>query len=340
MKSESGGDSHGLRRYLAMESGWPGAVAYAILAAALVWGISLVWPSGYRAEARVLVHHNVERAVEDPTSDEAAGYIDREVAVLESLAFSDGVWQAVAGGLTPVQRAPAEFGRILENVRLPHPKDGEWRFQATTQDPALSARVANVWAEAFVTEANRSVAAAVNQEAWASRVLEEGRALAALQAECAEWQAALEDLAGTEVALRQADPQSASLTAEEAQLTRLARMAGVDPAGSPSTVAEQLDLAESLKPVLTASREACLSRLGLLEGEWEGHKAEAAEWAAEEMTLSPLLEVSLLSSATLPAGPVTRPEVALGIGTLVGLCAWLVRVLMRTANAPLRGRVG
>jgi hypothetical protein len=86
LSRETSESSRGLGRYVALEAGWPGAIGYAVLGAVVIWLVSLVWPSGYRAEAGVLVHHNVERAVEDPSSDEAANYIDRETAVLESLA--------------------------------------------------------------------------------------------------------------------------------------------------------------------------------------------------------------------------------------------------------------
>jgi hypothetical protein len=315
-----------------MEAGWPGAIGYAVLGAAVIWLISLVWPSGYRAEAGVLVQHNVERAVEDPSSDEAANYIDRETVVLESLAYSDLVWDSVGQALSDEGwiESPVAIEGILEGARLPHPKNGEWSFTATTQDPELSARVAGLWAEAFVAGANRTVAAAVLQDAWATRLEEESAALAEVQRVCAQLDAAAAELAIVDGALRRADPAQPALRAEGLTLARLAEQADIGGGAIPetATVADQLAFAEALGRAVTVSRDGCRSEAERLEKEWESHQAEAAALTGEEMTLSPLLEVSLLRQPTVPTSQVTRPELALGIGVIVGLCVWVVRVLL------------
>ena len=334
MTGETSEVSRGLRRYLALEASWPGAIGYAVLGAVVLWLISLVWPSGYRAEAGVLVQHNVERAVEDPSSDEAANYIDRETVVLETLAYSDLVWDAVGQALADEGwiETPGAIEGILQGVWLPHPKNGEWRFTATTRDPKLSARVAGLWAETFVAEANRTVAAAVSQDAWAARLQGESEALAAIPLECNQLEAMAGELAIIDGTLRHADPAQAALRAEGLLLVRLAEKAGMVEAGEaipePATVAEQLAFAEALGKAVTVSQEACESETGRLEAEWEGHQAEAAALTGEEMTLSPLLEVSLVRQPTVPTTRVTRPELALGIGVIVGLCVWVVRILL------------
>jgi hypothetical protein len=328
--------SRGPGRYLALEAGWPGAIGYAVLGAVVLWLISLAWPSGYRAEAGVLVQHNVERAVEDPSSDEAANYIDRETVVLESLAYSDLVWDAVGQALADEGwiETPDAIEGIRQGVRLPHPKNGEWRFTATTRDPRLSARVAGLWAETFVAEANRTVAAAVLQDAWATRLQEEAAALAARGRECDQLDAVAAELAIVDGNLRLADPTQAALQAEGLLLLRLVEEAGVAEAGGamtePTTVADQLTFAEALGKAVTVSRESCRTEADRLETEWESHQAEAAGLTAKEMTLSPLLEVSMLRQPAVPTAQITRPEVALGVGAIVGLCAWVVRVLLGT----------
>ena len=325
--------STGAKLYRALEAGWPGAIAYAALGALVLRLYGLVAPSGYRAEAVVLVHHNVERVVVDPSSDEAAGYIDRETAALEGLSYADAVWDVVARELAVEGwiRSPGEMERLLQAVRLPHPKDGEWRFTANTADPALSARLADAWAEAFVAEANRAVSAAVTQDSLAQRIREETTAVVEAQTECADLDSAADELAEVDAGLREAGPTQAALEAEGLLLMRLATRIGA--AGTileAATVADQIALAEALSRGLAILRETCQSESDRLEAQLESHRSEAAALAASEMGLSPLLEVALLRQAHIPSAPVARPEATLGAGAIVGMCVWLLRVLMRT----------
>lgn len=321
----------GVLIYLALEAGWPSAIAFGMVGAAVLWAAGLAWPSGYRAEAAVLVHHNVERVIKDPSSDEAASYIDRQTAVLEALAYSDSVWEDVAQQM--VERgwieSAAQVEGLKEQVRLPHPKDGEWRFAATTRNPALSAHLAQAWADAFVARTNQSVRAAVRLETLAERIREETGALVQAERECADLGAASAVLETVLAELRAAEPAQDARPVEGALLVRLAERAGLDISGvAAETVADQTALAERLLRALAASRASCLARAEQLEALLESHRAEAEALSADELALSPLLEVYPMRRAEEPKAPLARPGAALGIGAVVGLCAWVLRMTM------------
>ncbi len=317
--------------YRDLEAGWPGAIAYAALGALLLWVFSLVAPRQYRAEAIVLVHHNVERVVEDPSSDEAALYIDRETAVLEGLTYADVVWEEVAQRLSDEGwiQSPGDSERLLQDVRLPHPKDGEWRFTATTRDPALSARVADLWAETFVAEANRAVSAAVAQESLADRIVQETATVVAAQNRCMDLDSAWAQASAVDARLEAADPAQAALETEGLLLSRLATQISVTSAAPTSaTVADQRVQSQAVLESLVVLSESCRSEREQLEALLERHRDEASSLASTQMGLSPLLEIALLRGADVPTAPVTRPEAALGIGGIVGICVWVLRKLM------------
>lgn len=317
--------------YRALEASWPGAIGYAAIGAAVLWLFTLISPPGYRAEAAVLVHHNVERVIKDPSSDEAAGYIDRETVALETLAYSDEVWEEVAQRMLDAGwiETAAEIGPLMEEVQLPHPKDGEWRFTATTNDPALSARLAQTWADTFVNRANRSVRVAVRLESLSERIRQEASALALARKDCAGLDAAIAELEGVLGELRGVDPAQGALLLEGALLTRLAGQAGVDvSAAGATTVADQIAFAERLSRAMAARRDSCMAEMDRLEALLDQLQTEAEALSGDELALSPLLEVYPMRHAEVPGAPVTRPGTALGIGAIVGLCAWVVRRML------------
>lgn len=317
--------------YRAAERRWPGAVGYAAIGAVVVWVSTLLLPPTYRAQATVLVHHHVERVIEDPSSDEAAAYIDRETVVLETLAYSDEVWQDVARQMVNKGWMPsaAEIERLQDRVRLPHPKDGEWRFTATTEDPALSTELAQAWAEAFVAHANRAVGNSLRLQWLSERSRQEVRALSDTRKRCAELGTTIAQLESLLEGLRAADPGEQALPVQGLLLTQLAGQVGVDASAlTAETVGDQVLLAEAVLGVAQASLQSCVEQVEELEALLEGYEEEADRLTVEALTLSPLLEVHLMRQAEVPAAPVSNPGMAWGIGAIVGLCGWVTRMVL------------
>jgi hypothetical protein len=287
-------------------------------------------PSGFRAEAAVAVHHNAESFFEDVTSFDALGYIDRETAVLEALSYSDIVWQEVDRRLAIEGwiRGPEDSQRILRSVSLPHPKDGEWRFLATTRDPALSARVVDVWAEAFVAAANEGVALAVQQEAIAARIGALAVSAVEREATCMRLGSSHQESINLQHDLEALPAGDVARVSDTVRLARLAAQVDgvleIASATAPMTVTDQLELARAITRALQAEAEACATGAQALQASLSRETSVAAELASLQLGLSAQLEVALLRNATVPDAPVARDVWFIGIGALLGLLAWLL----------------
>jgi len=321
------------RLFKALTRGWQGAFVAGLTGALLLSLFGVAAGGRYRAEASVLVHHNTERVVEDPTSDEAYGYINRETLVLETLAYADAVWDPVVERLSieGLLGSPDEALEIFEALRLPHPKDGEWRFTAWTKDPAVAARVANLWAESFVRAANDGVGLAVRQEALAAQIEAEAQALAALHSACDSLAGAVRDARVLSGQIRSSPP---SEPAQPGQILLAARLAAqieggtaVFGASATDTVSALTQQVDAIQIGLEAEEASCLSAAARAESRLTDYTSQAAELAQSQLGISPWLEVALLREAGVPSAPSVETAEYMVVGAGIGLLLWLLWAL-------------
>ncbi|MBX3048376.1 MAG: hypothetical protein KIT46_04815 [Anaerolineales bacterium] len=125
----------------------------ALLGALLGFAAYQLFPPLYRAQATVVVDHNLEEAWPAAEDRELFQFLGRETERLEELAWSDAVLAAVseAGGIS---LGELRSGRL----QLSHPSDGGWHFYALSEQPALAQALASHWAESFVAAARAAVA--------------------------------------------------------------------------------------------------------------------------------------------------------------------------------------
>ncbi len=126
-------------------SAWRLWVAGAALGAALAAALYFIAPPPYRAQATVIVDHNVEMVLSEERSDRDLNYyLQRETDKLVLLAYADDTLRPLA----------ALSGLPLDELRkhtlsLSQPGDGGWHFYADAADPALAQSMAAGWAESF-----------------------------------------------------------------------------------------------------------------------------------------------------------------------------------------------
>jgi len=121
---------------------WLAGAFLGCLAALLVYWI---FPPPYRAQATVLIDHNVEDVIPDETHEHNRFYyLQQESDKLIQIAWSDDVLAAVAAQ-AGVSLADLRGGML----RLSQPEDGGWHFIAESADPAAVSPLAAAWAQAF-----------------------------------------------------------------------------------------------------------------------------------------------------------------------------------------------
>jgi len=314
------------RLYHAAVRNWPEVVAYSLAGAAVLWAFSLAGDHRYRATAAVAVHHNVERAHPDANEREMAEYLNRETALLETVAYSDAVWESVFESLAEEGwlGTPGETARLFNRTRLPHPMDGEWQFVASAEDPALAARLANLWAGSFVDVVNEGVATTFQAEALRARVWDQVRLLSDAKEVCLR----TSRIASQIEALTESLPGAADDPAVQAQLLRLATSLGMAcelPGCEPGAVDDEIAaLAEALALAASLDLGACESAVEGLEQDLDRAIAAASE-AVSSLELSAYLEVSLLRQAGIPDEPYVPTGAYLIAGALLGMAAWAAR---------------
>lgn len=137
---------------------WRLWLAGALVGALIALALATLWPVTYRAEAAVVVDHNLEAAYTYFTDRQLFQFMDRESRKLEALAWSDQVLGPVADqfeGLTI---------QVLrdEKLLLSQPGDGVWHFWADDFDPLFAQQLAGAWAGSFAAAANESRAASAD----------------------------------------------------------------------------------------------------------------------------------------------------------------------------------
>lgn len=123
---------------------WRLWVVGALVGALIAAGVYLVIPPPYRAEAVVVVDHNIEDVYDIPYSRQFY-FMGRETRKLQALAWSDETMQIVAD-----QVGDVSVLELREKVlSLSQPQDGAWSFFADHKDPVRAEEIASVWAKAF-----------------------------------------------------------------------------------------------------------------------------------------------------------------------------------------------
>jgi hypothetical protein len=308
---------------------WPRLIVWAILGGLAFCLYSQAAPRRFLASASVSVDQNAEAVV--PLGDESgmASYLNRETLRLETLAYSDAVWEEVARGLAleGFLDRPRDIDRIFEGVRVPHPMDGEWRFTAYSADPALAARTAQLWAEAFVRRADQAVRIAREEQSLRATIASRSQALGIQESQCVELRGLSSAVADTSSRLETLAASAPSELRAAEELRLAAQEIGLacqafEGCDAPQTVSDQHAFADVLAARLAARLEACGTVRDLLR---ESLDVESARWddlVGEGLGVSAFMEVALLRNAEPPSEPVVQTGWFAVAGAFVGLGAW------------------
>lgn len=128
---------------------WRVWLAGAALGALLAAGLYLLALPPYRAQATVIVDHNVENVLGEERSDRDLNYyLQRETDKLVLLAYADATLSPVAA----LSVLPLDVLR-QDVLTLSQPGDGGWHFYADAPTPEQARAWAAAWAASFVERA-------------------------------------------------------------------------------------------------------------------------------------------------------------------------------------------
>ena len=317
--------------YRALCMGWPRLVLWAMLGAGVFGAYALAAGRSYQASAVVVVHHNVRRAFPQANEREHASILDQETALLEAVAYSDTLWDVVRARMAAEGwlRTPEDGQELIDSVRLPHPMDGAWQFVAESEDPALAARLANVWAAAFVDEVNRGVSVAQRQEALALQIQGQTAGVLRERERCSPLGLSLTAVRRLRAGLELLSPLAAVDLGIRLQLEGEAARSGIACTGALAcpvqiTAGDQTAFAEALEGALQEATSACQAATQALEAELAITVDAAAENASERLGISPWIEVSQTQQAAVPGSPQVPLAGYLLAGSATGALAWIV----------------
>jgi len=120
-----------------------GALIGGLIGAAVFY----VAPPPYRAHAVVLVDFHMEQAWPQDTDRQQFYYLERETRMLEEIANSDTVMEAIAEsnrGITTVE--------LRNKLLLSQPGAGGWNFYVDDKNPERAAALASSWAGTFAEQ--------------------------------------------------------------------------------------------------------------------------------------------------------------------------------------------
>ena len=130
---------------------------------ALLGGLAyLVFPPAFRAQATVVVDHNLEQAWPDAqTERDLFTYLARETSKLVEVAWSDATLQMVVAQVPGTSIADLRD----KGMQLSQPSDGAWHFWADDPDPERARQKAYVWAQAFTDQVRLGVETTIQLDA-------------------------------------------------------------------------------------------------------------------------------------------------------------------------------
>lgn len=318
--------------------GLPGLIALGLSGAVALALVSLIIPAGYQAEARIVVDPNVYQALpRNASREEVASYLNGETQRLETIAYSDAVWDGVVERIQGSGWSDPTIGaeRLQESVILPHPMEGEWRFIARHQDPGLATELANAWAETFVQKVNGAISAARKRravtelaDAYATRIVQQEdrcQQLRTARLELERLQAELEK--GT------SDPAAtmARLWGVAAELHL--GVEALPPLSEPPRPQGQFALVETALEIQTVEEALCESTLSWLKSAREGYVSQGISDEGGTLGVSPELEVALARSAGGQPERIRRTGWYALLGMTIGITIWLIRAGFRVSSA-------
>jgi hypothetical protein len=142
---------------------WRLWLAAALVGALLGWGAYALFPPPYRAQAEVVVDHNIEEAWKFFPERQLFKFLSRESFKLETIAYDDATLQQVADSVGDTNIAQLH----QKTLKLGQPMDGVWHFWADDPDPQRAQKLAATWAAAFVSHVQDGVV--IEQELEAKR---------------------------------------------------------------------------------------------------------------------------------------------------------------------------
>ena len=145
----------------ALFGAWRLWLAGALLGAVIAAAIFSIAPPDYRAQATVVVDNNLEEAWVYFPDRQMFQFLRRETDRLVELAWSDEVIGAVSAQSGSTSSAELRSG----SLELSQPSDGGWHFYAAHSDPAQAAKMATIWADAFVFAAREATEASPAMQA-------------------------------------------------------------------------------------------------------------------------------------------------------------------------------
>jgi len=310
---------------------WPALVAWALLGAAAFWIYARLSPTRYRAAAAVVVDSNVDVAMPNAERLIIDSYLNQQTLQFESIAYSDAVWDVVAQAMLQegIAEDRAAALELAETTRLPHPEDGEWRFMAYGRDPALVARLANTWAQAFVDTVDDGVRLAQRELALQEAQDEAIQARIRLAGESARLLAVAEQFHALEADLGRLPPDAAADPAVSQTLQIAVGQAGgvcadIPACMAPAGIADQRSLAEAVAALYDRQTAASLQASDDQIALYEELQAERDRLAEDMIGVSAVTEVAFTRSAAAPERPEPAPGWSLLVGAGIGLIAGAV----------------
>jgi Chain length determinant protein len=134
-----------MEEFIRLLEAWRLWMLGALLGGLVAGLVYLFQPPNYKAQATVLVDHNVWEVIPYEETDlRRFNYLQQENDMLIEIAWSDSVLDQVAG-VSAV--SVSELRKDILN--LSQPGEGGWHFTAVSADPQQAAGIAAAWAQAF-----------------------------------------------------------------------------------------------------------------------------------------------------------------------------------------------
>lgn len=148
-------DSIDLRRWLQVlwqYRNWIIALTFGAALVALL--ISLVLPPTYEATALAVMTPTQYKLQFDPRIETVINPVDMQIDVYVGLATSDSIVQQVFSQLDPLPTGVENITDLQDMLNVSG-KNGLLTFSVKAKTPQDASRIANIWVQTFVTDANR-----------------------------------------------------------------------------------------------------------------------------------------------------------------------------------------
>lgn len=140
---------------------WRLYIVGAFFGALVGWAFYSFSPPDYRAQATVIIDHNIEEAWIYFPDRELFHFLERETQKLEAVAWADETLTLITQQLEGFTIEELRDGLLV----LSYPGDGPWHFYGVHSDPQIAQALAAVWAEAFAIQAWNGIQIAPELEA-------------------------------------------------------------------------------------------------------------------------------------------------------------------------------